>query len=270
MAGQKSIIVKELILLYNSYIKGEKVNLSPLKLQYADYAIWQRKHYQGDWYNNKLLYWKKKLEGLTTLNLPTDYPRPPVQSTHGAEIEFTIDKGLLNELQQLSNQQGVTLFMTLLSGFKVLLHRYSGQQDIAVGVPIANRTRKEVEELVGFFVNILVLRSEVNSTARFTELLHQVKVTTLKGYEHQEVPFEKVVEAVVKERELSRNPLFQVLFILQNVPPLPKEGLEEIEVSVEDHESLHPFVQFDLTFVITETAAGLKTTEEYCTELFKE
>ncbi len=158
--------------------------------------------------------------------------------------------------------------MTLVSCFKVLLHRYSGQQDICIGTPIANRTRREIEELIGFFVNILVLRSEVNSNTEFIDFLQQVKATTLEAYDHQEVPFEKVVETVVKKRDPSRNPLFQVLFILQNVPQISSAGLAEVQVSREDYEP-HT-ANFDLTFVITETAPGLKASVEYCTDLFSE
>ena len=220
-----SIVVKEFIQLYNAYRRGNILDLPNLKLQYADYAIWQHKHYKEDWFTNKLSYWKNKLEGVSPLAFPTDYLRPAVQSKRAATIDFTIDKELLDRVQQLSNQQGVTLFMVLLSAFKVLLHRYSNQEDIAVGIPIANRIHKEIEELVGFFVNNLVLRSEVKSEMEFTKFLQEVKILTLEAYEHQEVPLEKVAEAVVKERDPSRNPLFQVMFILQNVPPLPNEVL---------------------------------------------
>jgi amino acid adenylation domain-containing protein len=264
----KSIFVKELVQLYNAYKDGSKIDLPQLNLQYADYAIWQRNHYQGEWFSNKLSYWKRKLEGISTLAMPTDYLRPPVQSTKGNKIDFTIDEELLSGLQLLSQQQGVTLFMTLLSGFKVLLHRYSGQEDISVGTPMANRTLKEVEELVGFFVNTLVLRSEVNSNLKFIEFLQQFKATALEAYEQQDVPFEKVVEAVVKERDMGRNPLFQVMFILQNVPPLPSSGLSEVEVSREVYESNTS--QFDLTFIIRESAHGLNAAIEYCTDLFNE
>ena len=262
----KSIFVKELVQLYNAYRSGSIVDLPPLNLQYADYAIWQRNHYQGEWFSNKLSYWKRKLEGISTLAMPTDYLRPPVQSTKGNKIDFTIDEELLSGLQLLSQQQDVTLFMTLLSGFKVLLHRYSGQEDISVGTPMANRTLKEVEELVGFFVNTLVLRSEVNSNIKFIEFLQQVKATALEAYEQQDVPFEKVVEAVVKERDMGRNPLFQVMFILQNVPELSNAALAQVQVSRELYESSTS--QFDLTFNIRETANGLNGAVEYCTDLF--
>ncbi|MGI8582286.1 MAG: amino acid adenylation domain-containing protein, partial [Chitinophagaceae bacterium] len=264
----ESIMVKELVQLYNTFRKGDAVYLPELKLQYADFAIWQRNHYQGDWLSSKLLYWRNKLKGIASLQLPADYLRPPIQSTSGAGVDFDIDKKLLSGLQQLSHQHGVTLFMTLVSVFKVMLHRYTGQEDIPVGIPIANRNRKEVEELIGFFVNTLVLRSEVNSNKVFIEFLQQIKTTTLEAYDHQEVPFEKVVEAVVKERDPSRNPLFQVMFVMQNVPPIPGVGLADVEVLVEDYE--RKTSKFDLTFIITKTPVGLKASVEYCTDLFSE
>ena len=264
----KSIFVKELVPLYNNYRAGKMEDLPTLNIQYADYSIWQRNHYQGEWFSNKLSYWKKKLEGISPLELPTDYLRQPVQSTRGAKFDFTIEEELLSALQQLSEQQGVTLFMTLLSVFKVLLHRYSNQEDISIGTPIANRTLKEVEELIGFFVNTLVLRSEVNSNLKFIEFLQQVKTTALEAYEQQDLPFEKVVEAVVKDRDPGRNPLFQVMFILQNVPPISNLGLTDVQVSREVYESNTS--QFDLTFIIRESNNGLNAAVEYCTDLFSE
>jgi len=262
----KSIFVKELVQLYNAFKNGNTIELTPLQVQYADYAIWQQKYYRGEWFDNKLSYWKGKLKNVSPLELPTDHPLPPIQSTNGAKIDFRIDEQLSNRLQKLSQQHGVTLFMTLFSAFKVLLHRYSNQDDICVGTPIANRTVKETEELVGFFVNTLVIRSEVNSDQTFIKFLQEFKATALEAYEQQDVPFEKVVEAVVKERDPGRNPLFQVMFILQNVPQLSHTTLEGLEVSREPYESSRS--QFDLTFNIREIADGLNGEVEYCTDLF--
>ncbi|MEO7533278.1 MAG: amino acid adenylation domain-containing protein, partial [Ferruginibacter sp.] len=263
-----SIIVKELVELYSAYTQGRHHNLSPLPIQYADYAIWQRNYLKGEILDKKIAYWKEKLDAVTPLQLPLDYERPVVQSVKGAAAGFTIDKSLTGSLQQLSQQQGVTLFMTLLAAFKTLLHRHSGQQDIVVGTPIANRTQHEIEELIGFFVNTLALRSNVNGSEPFTELLQQVKATTLEAYEHQDVPFEKVVDAVVQERDMSRSPLFQVMFVLHNTPEIPELRLGDVALSPESFD--HNAAKFDLTFSITATELGLRGSLQYCTDLFNE
>ncbi|MEO7535067.1 MAG: amino acid adenylation domain-containing protein, partial [Ferruginibacter sp.] len=244
------------------------MQLAPLAIQYADFAIWQRNYLQGDIWDEKINYWKNKLQGVTPLQLPVDYPRPAIQSTRGAISTFKIDKEISDELTVFSRQQGVSLFMTLLSAIKVLLHRYSGQQDICVGTAIANRTQHELEELIGFFVNTLALRSEVNGEASFIELLQQVKTTTLDAYSHQDVPFEKVVNAVVKERDMSRTPLFQVMFVLQNTPEVPKLKLGELSLSRTGHEQNTS--KFDIGFTLTETPLGLQGVVQYCSDLYNE
>ncbi|MDQ6763418.1 MAG: amino acid adenylation domain-containing protein, partial [Bacteroidota bacterium] len=200
------IIVREIASLYNGYDNGQPVELAPLEIQYADYAIWQRNYLQGEVLEKKIDYWKNKLEGVAVLELPTDYKRPSVHGTQGGNRGLNISKELADRLNSLSRDEGVTLFMVLLAAFKILLQRYSGQEDICVGIPIANRAQQEVNELVGFFVNTLALRSNVKARVSFKEFLQQVKATTMEAYEHQDVPFEKVVEAVVKERDLSRSP----------------------------------------------------------------
>jgi amino acid adenylation domain-containing protein/non-ribosomal peptide synthase protein (TIGR01720 family)/FkbM family methyltransferase len=263
-----SIIVRELVELYEAFDMDRPVSLAPLSIQYADYAIWQRKYLQGEVLDKMLAYWKNKLEGVATLQLPTDFPRPAVQSTRGARTFFSIDRGLAEQLQVLSRQEGTTLFMTLLAGFKVLLYRYSGQQDICVGTPIASRTRQEVEALIGFFINTLALRSDLSNNPSFTNLLQQVKATTLEAYAHQEVPFEKVVEIVGNERDMSRNPLFQVLLTMQNTPEVPELRLGEITLSLEETE--HNTAQLDIICNLTETPDGLLGSVEYCTDLFSE
>ena len=263
-----SVIVRELVELYGSYTEGRPAILSPVPVQYADYALWQRKYLSGDVLERKMAYWKEELREVATLELPTDRPRPLVQSTRGAVLGFTIDKELSDQVQQLSRQQGATLFMTLLAGFQVLLHRYSGQKDICVGSAIAGRQQQEVEGLIGFFVNTLALRSRVEGRMTFVELLQQVKQTTLEAYEHQEAPFEKVVEAVVKVRDRSRTPLFQVMFALQNTPEVPTLHLGELVISQE--RPVRDTTQFDLNIAIRETPAGLKVVAEYCTDLYEE
>ncbi|MBA2762471.1 MAG: AMP-binding protein, partial [Segetibacter sp.] len=263
-----SILRKELTDLYESYVKDKPTLLQPLELQYADYAIWQREHLQGELLDRKLSYWKNKLNGVASLQLPTDYPRPAVQSTRGALSVFTINKELTSGLQQLSMQHGTTLFMTLLAAFKVLLYRYSGQQDICIGTPTAGRQYHEVEDLIGFFVNMLSLRSEVNGDTTFIELLQQVRTLTLEAYEYQEVPFEKVVEAVVKERDMSTPPLFQVMFDVGTESNVSKLQLGELEIFPETFP--HNTAKFDLSFSIAQTDLGLKGFVVYNTDLYNE
>jgi amino acid adenylation domain-containing protein len=262
----KSVLVKEVVALYGSYREGRKAELEAIQVQYADYAIWQRQYLEGDILNKKIAYWKDKLHNTAPLQLPTDYPRPAVQSVRGARMSFDINKELSSALQQLSQQNGCTVFMTLLASLKVLLHRYSGQQDICIGSPIANRMQQELEQLIGFFVNTLALRSEINPDASFKELLQQVKQTTMEAYQHQEAPFEKVVEAVVKGRDMSRNPLFQVMFVLRNTPEVPELHFRDLTFSGVGFE--HATALFDMTFFITETDNGLEGSVEYSTDLF--
>ncbi|MHA4842640.1 amino acid adenylation domain-containing protein [Flavitalea antarctica] len=264
-----SIIVKEVVELYAAYVEGRDPALASLEIQYIDYASWQRNHLQDEVLSRKLDYWKLKLAETEVLQLPCDYQRPAVWSTSGATKTLTFDKSLSARIRSLCGQQGTTLYMTLLASFNVLLHKYSGQADICVGSPIANRTRKEVEDLIGFFVNTLVLRSNINGETPFSEFLQHVKQNTLEAYEYQDVPFEKVVEAVVKERDLSTNPLFQVMFSLQNTPEVSKLRLgKDVELSGVDF--VISTTLFDLFFNITETNDSLRCSVQYSTQLFKE
>jgi non-ribosomal peptide synthetase component F/acyl carrier protein len=263
-----SIIVKELVELYSAYLETRTAELTPLQLQYADYAIWQRNYLQGAILDSKIEYWKRKLMAVAPLQLPTDYARLAVQSIRGAMCDFRIDKELSEELHVLSRNQGTSLFMTLLSAFKVLLYRYCGHRDICVGTPVANRPQQDLEGLVGFFVNTLALRSEVNGDSSFLDLLQQVRATTLDAYANQDVPFEKVVNAVVTERDMGRTPLFEVMFVLQNTPDVPQLRLGELNLSRERYE--HTTSKFDITFTLTETAFGLQGSVQYCTDLYKE
>ena len=265
-AWSSSILVKEVVEAYSAFTGNRQPDLPPMPIQFADYAVWQRNYLQGSVLENKINYWKQKLDGSTPIQLPTDFSRPPVQSSKGAHIVFTVDKELAAQLKKLSQQQGTTLYMTLLSTFKVLLYRYSGQQDICVGTSIASREQQALEGLIGFFVNTLVLRDEVNGESRFIDLLQQVKITTLKAYEHQDVPFEKVVEAVVKERDPSRNPLFQVMLVLANTPEVSAIRLGELQLSKELYEA--NISKFDLTFFVNEMPDGLSIKVEYSTDLF--
>jgi amino acid adenylation domain-containing protein/non-ribosomal peptide synthase protein (TIGR01720 family) len=261
-----SVLVKEVIALYEGYINNTAPTLSVLNIQYADYAIWQRKYLQGEQLEAKLAYWKSKLEDVEALQLPVDHNRAPEGNIRGAMQSFHVDKGLSDKLQSLSHQHGATLYMTLLAAFKVLLYRYSGQEDICVGTPVAGRNHQELEGLIGFFINTLALRDQVKGETSFIALLNQVKETTLEAFNNQEAPFEKVVDAVVKERDLSKHPLFQVLFVFQNTPEIPQLQLNELKLTAENYE--HTTTQFDLSFQLTETNKGLKVVVTYSTDLY--
>ncbi|SKA37911.1 non-ribosomal peptide synthase domain TIGR01720/amino acid adenylation domain-containing protein [Chitinophaga eiseniae] len=267
-AWSTGIIVEELAALYDAYATGRTPSLPERNIQYADFAVWQREYLAGSVLEDKLGYWKNKLSGTATLQLPTDFPRPAVQSTRGSLYSFRLDRNLSAALQTLSQQQGATLFMTLLAAFKVLLYRYSGQEDICVGVPTAGRTLQETEGLIGFFINTLALRSDLANEPSFITLLQQVKQTTLGAYQQQDVPFEQVVDAVVRERDISRTPLFQVMFVLQNAPQEATLTLGDLRLS--QQENAHATSRFDLSWSVIEGAEGLMGSVEYCTDLFRE
>jgi hypothetical protein len=255
-----SVLVKEVVELYAAYIENRAAGLAPLPIQYADYAVWQRSNLQGELLDKKVGYWKDKLRGVEPLQLHTDRPRPSVQSRKGAILGYSIDKELGEQLQAFAHQQSSTLFMTLLAAFNVLLHRYTDQEDICVGTPIAGRQHEELEGLIGFFINTLALRSEVRSGSSFKDLLGQIRQSTLEAYGNQEVPFEKVVDAVVKQRDMSRTPLFQVMFVWQNTPEVPELRLGEVQLLPQAFEQ--NTAKFDLTFTITQTASGLQGSDD--------
>ncbi|WP_148639261.1 non-ribosomal peptide synthetase, partial [Aquimarina longa] len=262
------ILVSEFTSLYSSSISGSPVSLPILPVQYSDYALWQREYVEGLVLEDELSYWDNKLSGVSALLLPTDYMRPSVQSTLGSSVDYRLDEQLSQSLIALSQSEGVTLFMLLLSGFKVLLSRYSGQDDICVGIPIANRTQSDIEGMIGFFVNTLALRSDLSGNPSFREVLGRVKETTLGGYDHQLAPFEKVVDRVVASRDMSMTPLFQVMFDVQNSSEERNEGIEGLDLSAYEYESTTS--QFDLNLSIEEDASGFIIDLEYCTALFDE
>ncbi|TMC17369.1 MAG: non-ribosomal peptide synthetase, partial [Chloroflexi bacterium] len=212
------VLMREVTMLYQARINGQSPALPALPIQYADYALWQREFLQGQVLEEQLAYWKKQLADLSPLSLPTDHHRPAVKTDRGASQSRLLPEGVCDSLQALCRKHDVTLFMLLLAGFQVLLMRYSRQTDIAVGTPIANRSRAEVEGLIGFFVNTLVMRSDLSDDPTFLDLLSAAREVCLQAYLYQDVPFEKVVEAVEPERDLSRTPLFQVMLVLQNTP----------------------------------------------------
>ncbi|WP_062054967.1 hybrid non-ribosomal peptide synthetase/type I polyketide synthase, partial [Aquimarina longa] len=262
------ILVSEFMELYNALQENREIILPELPLQYADYAIWQREYVEGIVLEDQLSYWENKLKGVPPLSLPTDYVRPSIQSIEGASTKFQLEKELSNALIQLSKEEGVTLFMVLLSAFKILLSRYSNQDDICVGIPIANRTQSDIESIIGFFVNTLALRSDLGGNPNFREVLHRVKETTLGGHNHQLVPFEKVVDRVVDTRDMSMTPLFQIMFDLQDTSEDNEIMLNKLVLS--DYDYKVKTSQFDLSLIAKETETGISLEMEYCTALFEE
>jgi len=217
------VLIQELGALYTAFAIAKPSPLPELSVQYADFAKWQREWLQGDVLETQLAYWRQQLNGISMLNLPADRPRPAIQSYRGKRLLLQLPKPLSEALEMLSQRQGVTLFMTVLAAFQTLLYHYAQQSDIVVGSPIANRNLSEIEALIGFFVNSLVLRTDLSGNPTFRELLNRVKEVALGAYAHQDLPFEKLVEELHPDRALNQNPLFQVAFALQNAPAQPLE-----------------------------------------------
>ncbi|HEX7334397.1 MAG TPA: amino acid adenylation domain-containing protein [Pyrinomonadaceae bacterium] len=259
------VLLRELSLAYEAFAAGRRPELPKLPIQYADFAVWQREWLQGETLDRQMKYWKERLGTVPTLELPTDRPRPPVQSYRGASLTHLIDLGPAARLKELARRESVTPYMFLLAVFKTLLARYTRQEDIVVGTPVANRNRTELEPLIGFFVNTLVLRTDLSGNPTFRQLLSRVRDVTLGAFAHQDVPFEKLVEELQPERDTSRTPLFQVMFSLQNAPPPPLK-MGDIEISMLDDET--EVSPFDLSFDVTERTDGLLCTFEYNTDLF--
>jgi amino acid adenylation domain-containing protein len=264
----QGIFLDELTTLYSAFLSGQPSPLPELPIQYADFTHWQREWFAGEVLNKQLGYWTERLEGAPALlELPTDRPRPPVQTFRSARHVFVLPEDVTAGLQALSRDAGVTLFITLLGAFTTLLHRYAGLEDIVIGSPIANRNRQEIEGLIGFFVNTLVLRTDVQGNPTFRELLERVRETALGAYEHQDLPFEKLVEELQPERDLSRNPLFQVVFQLLNVPSteikIPGIAIEKLEI-------FSGMAPFDLSLSMVESGSGFKGRLEYNRDLFDE
>jgi amino acid adenylation domain-containing protein len=264
-AWSMGILTRELWTLYDAYANGRPLPLQELPVQYLDYAVWQREWLQGEVLEAHLSYWRKELENLPVLNLPTDRPRPARQSYLGARQPIALSVSLTAAVNELSRREGVTQFMTLLAAFQVLLHRYSKQEDVVVGSPIANRNRTELEGLIGFFVNTLVLRVNFSGNPTFQELLSRVRETCLGAYAHQDLPFEKPVEELQPERDMSRNPLFQVMFLLQNTPRhVPDVSNLTIDRMIVESGT----AKFDLTLALTDRDGKLSGFIEYNTDLF--
>jgi len=261
------VLVKEVLALYNAFSKGEQSPLAELPIQYADFAVWQRRWLQGAELERQLGYWKRQLAGApTVLELPADRTRPAVQSSRGASLSFQLPRTLSAALLQLARQENCTPFMLLLAAFNTLLYRYTGQTDLLVGTPMAGRNRAETEGLIGFFVNTLVLRTDLSGEPSFRQLLGRVREASLGAAAHQDLPFEKLVEELQPERDLSRSPLFQVMFVLQNVR-LEAPARSELQLSPVGEAP--EIAKFDLTLFMSETAGELGGSFEYNTDLFE-
>jgi amino acid adenylation domain-containing protein len=248
------ILLRELVALYAACCLGQPVPLPELPLQYADFAVWQRHWLQGERLERQLAYWRQQLQGLPVLQLPTDRPRPAVQNYQGARQSLMLPQSISDSLKALSHREGVTLFMTLLAALQTLLHRYTGQEDIVVGAPVAGRTRTEAENLIGFFVNTLVLRTDLAGNPTFRELLGRVRETALGAYTHQDLPFEKLVEELNPQRDLSRNPLFDVML---NMTDSPQTELTLPGLAVGFSELTGPMSKFLLTLYVEQTGSEL-------------
>jgi non-ribosomal peptide synthetase component F len=261
------VLTNEIAALYRAFSTGEEAAALPeMPIQYADYAMWQREWLRGDVLARELDYWRKHLGGeLPTLNLSTDRPRPAVPTYRGAYRSFTLPSDLSEKVKQLGRDHGCTLFMTLMAAFKTLLSRYSQQDDIIVGTIVANRNSAEIEPLIGLFINTLAIRTDLSGDPTFKELTARVKENMLTAHVHQDVPFEKLVSELQPERELSRAPLFQVTFGVQNAPggslELPGLSLQMLNTS-------EGAVRYDLTHWVYETPNGLLFSWSYSTDLF--
>ncbi|MBH8554256.1 amino acid adenylation domain-containing protein [Nostocaceae cyanobacterium CENA357] len=260
------VMIREFAALYDAYSQGKPSPLPELPIQYADFALWQHQWLQGEIREKQLTYWRQKLIGAAAvLDLPTDHPRPPVQSFRGAIESVKLSASLTQKLKFLSQQQNVSLFMTLLAAWQTLLYRYTGQEDITIGSPIANRNRTEVQGLIGFFVNALALRTDLSGNPSFLELLVRVQQVALEAYTHEELPFEVLVEELQPERHLNHSPLFQVMFVLLPDPMqalvLPGLMLKRLQI----HSNT---AKFDLTMSLEDTDQGLTGILEYNSDLF--
>jgi len=262
------VLMHEVAILYGAFSSGKESPLPELPIQYADYAVWQRECLQADELDALLAYWKKQLGGvLSPVKLPIDRPRTAAQTFRGARQTLRLPQAMTDALTKLSQEEGVTLFMTMLAGFQTLLHFYSGQEDILIGSPIANRTHIETEGLIGFFVNMLVLRTNLSGNPTFRELLGRVREVTLGAYTHQDLPFEKLVQELQWERDLSRQPLFQAVFALQNAPTggLELPGLTSSQFATETNTT-----RFDLMVTVSRSEQQMVASFHYDVDLFDE
>ncbi len=260
------ILIREVAALYPRFAAGRPSPLPELAMQYVDFAAWQSSWLKGEILEREISFWRRQLAGLPPrLELPTDRPRPAVQSYRGASRPVYLPAELIRQIQALSRREGATLFMVLLAAFQTLLARYSGQQDLAVGTPVAGRNRLEIEGLIGFFINTLVLRGDMAGEPSFRELLGRVRETSLAAHTHQDMPFEKLVQELSPERSLAQTPLFQVVFVLHNAPV---KNLEIQGLRLRPLDTATTTSKFDLTLNLADQNGGLGGTVKYATDLF--
>jgi len=260
------LLTRELSIIYQALATNQPIDLPELPVQYADFSEWQREWLQGEILEEQLRYWLDSLAGAPAkLELPTDRPRPAQQSFHGASVSLRLSEKLSESLTEFSRREGVTLFMTTLAAFQTLLFRYTGQTDLVVGSPIAGRNRVEIESLIGFFVNTLALRTNVSDNPTFRQLLGRVKEVALGAYAHQDLPYEKLIEQLNPERNVSHSPIFQVMFGMQNAP---RETPSVSELTITQVQLPSTTAKFDLTLFLSESASGLNCWLEYNTDLF--
>ncbi len=261
------VLVRELTEHYTAFLNHQSSPLPSLSVQYVDFAQWHRQKMQHNAYASQIDYWKQQLKDISVLQIPTDFPRPKIQTFHGSARYFRLSSSLKTKLHEICRKHNVTLFMLMLVAYKVLLSRFTGQVDIAVGIPIANRTRSELEDLIGFFVNSLVIRSDISKNPTIVDYLRQVSETTLEAFSNQEIPFEKLAEELKPNRDMSHPPLFQTMFAMQNTP-MPTMELPELQISPIEIETCS--AKFDITLSIMEENGGLTGIFEYNTDLFRE
>jgi amino acid adenylation domain-containing protein/non-ribosomal peptide synthase protein (TIGR01720 family) len=261
------LFLNEMRTLYEAKINGTISTLEQLPIDYIDYSIWERNYISGNYLSEEITYWKNQLEGIEYLDFPTDFPRPTQQRFVGNRKTFDITPLLREQLANTSQTNGVTLFMTMLASFKVLLYKYTGQEDVCVGSPIAGRNHKELESLIGFLANTLALRTNVSSSEQFITFLQQIKETTLDAYLHQDIPFEKIVDAIGVQRETSRTPIFQIMFSMEEVPELTNLKMGNLLLNTQSIEQ--NTTQFDINVYMEDNGdRGMEFHVEYDTDLF--
>jgi hypothetical protein len=261
------VFVRELTVLYTVYEAGRLSPLPEPMLQFADFAAWQRGYLQGAVLEEQLAYWRRQLTGIRDIHLQTDRPRPPMPSFRGEAVQFDIPRDVVKRLQELAQAEGATLFMALLAVYQAVLGRHARQEDFGVGSPMAGRGRAELQNMIGFFVNMLVLRADLHGNPTYRELLRRTRETSLGALAHQDVPFEKIVEEMRRERDMSRSPLFQVGFVLQNNPPPRYDTPGSLQIS-----RLSPDLEvckWDMTLTAIEGIQGVSVRWTYSTDLFE-
>jgi hypothetical protein len=259
------VFMRELAALYEAFVQGRRSPLPELPVQYVDFAAWQRDWLRGDRLERQLTYWKSRLDRLPVLDLPTDRPRPPVQTFDGASIQFALPRELGDRLKQLARQEGATLFQLLLAAFATLLHHVSGAEDLPIGSPVVNRGRRELESLIGLFVNTMILRVDLSGRPSFRQLIHRVRDVSIDASAHQDLPFEQLVAELRPERDLSRHALFQIVFVHQD-NPVERQEIQGLTLRQIDIDSWH--VKFDLVVNTWESQDGLVVWWEYNSALF--